>query len=60
MRALGVILLGVVILVLAAGAGWLVFSQSDEKATITIDKQEIKKDTHDVIESSKQLMETSQ
>ncbi|MBX3437752.1 MAG: hypothetical protein KF861_09690 [Planctomycetaceae bacterium] len=45
----GLLIAAVVILILGL-AGWLSFSSNDSAATITIDKQQIKEDTHGAVE----------
>lgn len=44
-------------LTLATVAGWLSFSISGDKATITLDKNEIRKDTQEAIDTGKNLLD---
>jgi uncharacterized membrane protein len=55
MRAVvAVILIAVLAFALMAWAGWLTFSQSADRATIDVNKQEIKEDTEDLLRKGKE------
>jgi uncharacterized protein YxeA len=51
------ILVTVVLIVLAIAAGWLTFSKSRDKTTVTIETKEIKKDTKEAIQAGKEWLE---
>lgn len=40
--------------------GWLTFADSEERASISIDKQEVKQDTDQAVESTKEAFDTAQ
>jgi hypothetical protein len=49
-------LITALLLLLATAAGWIIFSTSPGKATITIDAQEAGEDTKEAIEAGKELL----
>ncbi|HSG70594.1 MAG TPA: hypothetical protein VLA12_09280 [Planctomycetaceae bacterium] len=51
-----VLLIIAVIVLGLAFVGWLKYSDSEAKTTITIDKQEVKKDTEAAVEKSKEVL----
>ena len=52
----GLLILAAVVL-LAALLGWLSFGNSDDSATMTIDKQEVRQDTEAAVEKAKEVAE---
>ncbi|HUG19768.1 MAG TPA: hypothetical protein VMM56_12360 [Planctomycetaceae bacterium] len=50
------LIISVIVLGLAF-VGWLKYSDSEANTTITIDKQEVKKDTEAAVEKSKEVLE---
>jgi hypothetical protein len=51
-----VLLIIAVIVLVMAFVGWLKFSDSGAKTTITLDKQELKTDTENAVEKSKEVL----
>ncbi len=49
------IVIGVVVLMVIGG--WITFNNTGDKATVTIETQEIKKDTEEAVEKGKELID---
>ena len=60
MKAFVIVVLIVVVAVAVMGwAGWLTFSQSPDRATINIDKREIKEDSDQLLRKGKELTDVA-
>lgn len=49
-----------IVVILMAFFGWLKFSDSNDQATIILDKQEVKEDTKKAVEKAKEVSEDIQ
>lgn len=57
MKKLIFVILAILAIALASYAGWITFSKSDGKATITIDSHEAVDDTRKAVDTGKRLLD---